>query len=50
MSLNPLDNKWYIDTEALSYTAASQGNLSFYSELSNLNEKLIVGSGQGILI
>ncbi|GAU39490.1 hypothetical protein TSUD_279110 [Trifolium subterraneum] len=50
MSLTPPDNMWYMDTGASSHTAASQGNLSSYSNLSHLNQKLIVGSGQGIPI
>ena len=46
----PPDHQWYMDTGATSHTAASQGNLTSYSNLNHLNQKLIVGSGQGILI
>jgi len=50
MYLTPLDNTWYMDTRASSHTAASQGNLTSYFNLSHLNQKLIVGTGQGIPI
>lgn len=50
MSLTPPDSTWYMDTGASSHVAASQGNLSSYSNLSHLNQKLFVGSGQGIPI
>jgi len=50
MPLTPLDSTWYMDTGASSHTTTSQGNLSSYSNLSHLNQKLIVGSGQGIPI
>ncbi|MCH85036.1 hypothetical protein A2U01_0005877 [Trifolium medium] len=50
MSLTPPDSTWYMDTGASSHTAASQDNLSSYSNLSHLNQKQIVGSGQGIPI
>ncbi|XP_057445158.1 uncharacterized protein LOC130737411 [Lotus japonicus] len=48
MTLTPPDSTWYMDTGASSHSAASHGNLSSYSNLSHLNQKLIVGSGQGI--
>jgi hypothetical protein len=48
MSLTPPDGTWYMDTGASSHTATSQGNLSSFSNLSHLNQKLIVGSGQDI--
>lgn len=50
MSLHTPDNQWYMDTGATSHTAASQGNLSSYFLVSNLNQKVIVGSGHVILI
>jgi len=50
MSLTPPDNTWYLDTGASSHTTTSQCNLTSYSNLSHLNQKLIVGSGQGIPI
>ena len=50
MSLHTLDNQWYMDTDATSHTAASQGNLSSYFPVSNLNQKVIIGSGHGIPI
>jgi len=50
MSLTLPDSTWYMDTGASSHTATSQGNLSSYSNLSHLNQNLIVGSGQGISI
>ena len=50
MSLTPPDNTWYMDTGASSHSAASQGNLTSYSNLSHLNQTLIVGSGQSIPI
>lgn len=46
MSFHTPNNKWYIDTDAISHTTESQGNLSSYSPLSNSNQKVIVGSGQ----
>ncbi|MCI75066.1 hypothetical protein A2U01_0096333, partial [Trifolium medium] len=46
MSLTHPDNTWYMDTGASSHTVASQGSLSSYSNLSHLNQKLVVGSGQ----
>ena len=50
MSLNPPDTQWYMDTGATSHTTASRGNLSSYSPISHLNQKVIVGSGHGIPI
>lgn len=50
MSLNPPDENWYMDTGATSHMTASQGTLSSYFNMSNLNRNIIVGSGQGIPI
>ncbi|XP_057433631.1 uncharacterized protein LOC130726387 [Lotus japonicus] len=50
MTLAPPDSTWYMDTGASSHVAASPGNLTSYSNLSHLNQKLYVGSGQGISI
>lgn len=49
-SLHTLDNHLYMDTDATSHTATSQGNLSSYLTLSNLNQKFIFGNGHGIPI
>src|ERR1044072_6679494 len=50
MSLTRPDNTYYMDTCASSHTAALQGNFSSFSNLSHLNQKLIVGRGQGMPI
>lgn len=50
MSLTSPNDTWYMDTSASSHIGASQGNLSSYSNLSHLNQKHFVGSGQGIPI
>ncbi|KAK4379268.1 hypothetical protein RND71_001130 [Anisodus tanguticus] len=50
MSLNAPDENWYMDTGATSHMTTSQGTLSSYSKLSNLNQNIIVGSGQCIPI
>jgi len=50
ISLTPYDNTWYVDTRASSHSVASQGNFTSYSNLSHLNQTLIVSSGQGIQI
>lgn len=50
MSLNVPDGQWYMDTGATSHMTASQGTLSSYFNMSNLNRNIIVGSGQGIPI
>ncbi|XP_073223430.1 uncharacterized protein [Cicer arietinum] len=50
MSLNPPDGQWYMDIGATSHMTASQGNLSSYSNMSNSNQHIIVGSGQQIPI
>ncbi|XP_019420755.1 PREDICTED: uncharacterized protein LOC109330946 [Lupinus angustifolius] len=50
MSLNPPDGQWYMDTGATSHMTTSQGNLSSYSNMSNSNQTIIVGSGQQIPI
>jgi len=50
MSLHTPNNQWYMDTGAISHTAASQGNLSSYFPVSNSNQKVIVGSGHGTTI
>lgn len=49
MSLNVLDDNWYMDTGATSHMTASQGTLSSYFNSSN-NNNIIVGSGHVILI
>lgn len=50
MYLTPPNDTWYIDTGASSHIVASQCNLSSYSNLSHLNQKLFIGSKQGIPI
>lgn len=42
MSLTPPDNTWHMDIGALSHTEVSQCNLTSYSSLNHLNQKLIV--------
>jgi len=48
MYLSPPENTWNMNTRASSHTTTSGGNLTSYSNLSHLNHKLNVGSGQGI--
>lgn len=50
MSLHTSDNEWYMDIGVTFHTTTSQGNISSYSPLRNLNKKVIVGSGYGIPI
>jgi hypothetical protein len=50
MSLNSHDGQWYMDTGATSHMTASQGNPSSYSNMSNSNQNIIVGSGERIPI
>lgn len=50
MCRTPLDDIWCMDTNASSHIEMSQGNLSSFSNLSHLNQKLFVGRGQGIPI
>ncbi|XP_071738966.1 uncharacterized protein [Rutidosis leptorrhynchoides] len=49
MSLNPLDNNWYMDTGASSHMTGSQGTLFPYFN-SSINKNIIVGDGNTLPI